>query len=111
LKTRTAVRIAAITVSFAAGAAVPWIPAYGATVPSVNWAQASCRAEHMYAARPTGAHLITLVIDSTHLGRSYLRADIGQLYADASSPSAASAKYVSDDEQYIYEDCSSGSGL
>jgi hypothetical protein len=76
-----------------------------------SWSQATCNAEHMYAARPTSAHLAALVTVSTHLSRSYLKADVGQLYADASSPSAKAAKHVSDDEQYVYEDCNNGSGL
>ncbi len=75
-----------------------------------SWAEQTCHAEAAYAA---GEHpavsLERLITAASHLGKSYLKADALQLAADASSP-AAKATYVSDDEQYVYEDCNNGSG-
>ena len=86
------------------------LAAYTTTKP-VNWTQKTCAAEQAYAAHPSTAGLNALVVDSTHLGKSYLRADVGQLEADASSPSAKAKLYVTDDVTYIYEDCTGGRGL
>ena len=57
------------------------------------------------------AHLETAVTDSFRLkGRTYLAADLGQLWADAVSPKS-NPQYVDTDRQYVYEDCNNGSGL
>ena len=68
-------------------------------------AQSACAAFGAWERHETGPNLGRLVVASTRLGRSYLKADIGQLYADASSPSAKSAKYVTSDRNYVTEDC------
>ena len=79
---------------------------------SINWAERTCTAFTTWEQRRSPANLNALVADSLHLGRSYLRADVGQLNADASSPSPTAVKYAeSDDPQYVYEDCNNGSGL
>lgn len=75
------------------------------TPAAVNWRQRTCAAATAYQAHPTAGSLATLVTDSTHLGKSYLKADAGQLYADASSPSPKAAKYAAKDTAYVREDC------
>jgi hypothetical protein len=95
------VALAITAVAALAGITLAAVPAHAA----VNWRQRTCSAAQAYASRPGPARLTTLVIDSTHLGKSYLRADVGQLYADASSPSPKAAKYAASDEKYISEDC------
>jgi hypothetical protein len=102
-KTLTATILAAIA---AAGITVTTLPA--SAQPAVNWHQRTCAAFSAYQAHPSAARLTALVIDSTHLGRSYLRADVGQLYADASSPSPKAAKYLDTSEQYVSQDCFGG---
>jgi hypothetical protein len=71
----------------------------------VNWHQRTCSAFTAWDQHRTGARLDVLVVDSTRLGKSYLRADVGQLYADASSPSPKAAKYLGDDATYVNQDC------
>jgi hypothetical protein len=94
---------AAITTASLTLGGLAAVPARAGT--AVNWHQRTCSAATAYQRHPSAARLTTLVVDSTHLGRSYLRADIGQLYADASSPSPKAAKYVATDIKYIREDC------
>ena len=96
-------RIAGITAAVAIAVTALVLPAHAS--PAVNWRQRTCTAATAYQRHPGAARLTTLVVDSTHLGKSYLRADIGQLYADASSPSPKAAKYVASDGKYISEDC------
>jgi hypothetical protein len=79
-----------------------------ATLPasaSVNWRAQTCQAASAYQRHPSAGSLATLVTGSTHLPRGYLKADVGQLYADASSPSVKAAKYVAKDEGWIADDC------
>ena len=99
-KTVTAILAAAITAGTITAATLP----ASASAP-VNWHQRTCAAAAAYQAHPTAARLTALVTDSTHLAKSYLRADAGQLYADASSPSAKAAKYAVSDLQYVADDC------
>jgi hypothetical protein len=73
--------------------------------PAVNWHQRTCTAFRAWDAHRTPGRLTALVIDSTHLGRSYLKADVGSLYADASSPSPKAAKYLANDAGYVRQDC------
>jgi hypothetical protein len=93
----------ALAVTIGAGALAATIPAGAA----VNWKAQTCAAFTAYQAHPSAASLAALVTGSTHLGKSYLRADVGQLYADVSSPSSKAAKYVAKDAQYVAEDCAS----
>src|SRR6185437_13840330 len=86
-KTVTVILAAAIAAGSITAATLP----ASASAP-VNWKQRTCTASAAYQAHPSAGRLTTLVTDSTHLGKSYLRADVGQLYADASSPSTKAAK-------------------
>jgi hypothetical protein len=94
---------AAITTATLTLGGLAAVPASAGT--AVNWHQRTCSAFRAWDAHRTAGRLDTLVIDSTHLGRSWLRADVGQLYADASSPSAKAAKYLGDDATYVNQDC------
>ena len=83
----------------------PWIGGQAQTVmatelTSVNWTQRTCS---VAKAGRIGA----AVTDSVHLPKSYLKADVAELYADSSSPSSKAAKYVAKDETYLAEDCPS----
>ena len=99
-KTVTAILAAAITAGTITAATLP----ASASAP-VNWHQRTCAAASAYRDRPSAGRLTVLVVDSTHLARSYLKADVGSLYADASSPSPKAAKYVAKDETYVASDC------
>lgn len=70
-----------------------------------SWEAQTCAAFTAYQAHPAAGRLAAVVTDSTHLGRSYLKADAGQLYADASSPSPKAARYAAKDETYVASDC------
>ena len=72
---------------------------------AVNWEQRTCSAFTAYQAHPTRRGMQAVVIDSTYLGQSYLKADVGQWEADASSPSAKAAKYAAKDPGYVGQDC------
>jgi hypothetical protein len=101
---RRTVTVITLAATLAAGITTAALPASAA----VNWKAQTCTAFTAYQSHPSAARLArlaTLVTDSTHLGRSYLKADAGQLYADTSSPSAKAAKYAAKDEQYVAEDC------
>lgn len=76
-----------------------------------NWQARTCDAFAGYQKHHDATDFRNMVVNSTYLPKSYLRADVAQLYADVSSPSSTAAKYVSDDEQFLYEDCNNGSGL
>ena len=99
-KTVTAILAAAIAAGTIAAATLP----ASASAP-VNWHQRTCSAATAYQRHPSAARLTVLVTDSTHLAKSYLKADVFQLAADASSPSTKAAKYVAKDEQYLASDC------
>jgi hypothetical protein len=79
------------------------VPASAGT--AVNWHQRTCSAFHAWDRHRTTAGLDRLVIASTHLGRSYLRAGVGRLYADASSPSPKAAGHLGDDATWVNQDC------
>jgi len=100
---RTVTAILAATV--AAGAITAATLPASASAP-VNWHQRTCAAATAYRDRPSAARLTALVVDSTHLPKSYLKADVGSLYADASSPSTKAAKYAAKDVEYLASDCS-----
>jgi predicted component of type VI protein secretion system len=95
------VALAITAVAALAGITLAAVPAHAA----VNWKARTCSAATAYQRHPGAARLTTLVTDSTHLGKSYLRADVGQLYADASSPSPKAVKYAVKDIGYIRDDC------
>jgi len=97
-----------VTATLAAAVAAGTITA--ATLPAsasapVNWHQRTCAAFRAWDRHRTDGRLATLVTDSTHLGKSYLKADVFQLAADASSPSPKAAKYLGDDATYVNQDC------
>ena len=75
-----------------------------------DWAGRTCSAFSRWQAKPTVAHLDTLVRDSLHLPHGYLQADVLQLAANALT-AKPNALYVSDAGQYVYEDCHNGYGL
>ena len=81
------------------------LPASASTHKPVNWTARTCSAFRTWDRHRSEGRLAVLVVDSTHLGRSYLKADVGQLYADASSPSKKAAKYLGDDATYVNQDC------
>jgi len=71
----------------------------------VDWQAKTCAAAAAYGRHPTQAGLATVVTDATHLGKSWLAADAGVLFADASSPSPNASKYVRKDVGYVLSDC------
>ena len=79
-----------------------------AAVRTASPSQRACQAFTTWERHPTRHNLEVLVTGSFTVPGKYLGADIAQLYADIE---AGSAKYVSDDKQYVYEDCHNGSGL
>lgn len=91
----------ALAVTIGTGILTASLPASAA----VNWRERTCQAATAYQRHPSAGSLATLVTGSTHLPRGYLKADVGQLYADASSPSSKAAKYVAKDEEWITDDC------
>lgn len=102
---RKTLAVSLAAVSLAAGVTFAALPAHAST--PVNWRQRTCQAATAYQRHPSAGTLAALVTGSTHLGRSYLKADAGQLYADASSPSPKAAKYAAKDETYLAQDCAS----
>jgi len=72
-----------------------------------SWKAQTCLAATAYQQHPSAGTLATLVTGSVHLPKSYLKADVGQLYADASSPSAKAARYAAKDMTYVASDCAS----
>ena len=77
--------------------------------PSVNWTDTTLHALVSFEAHPTPFRLDRLVADGFHLAAKPDQADIGQLYADFNGEGSHS-KYLSDDEQYVYEDLTNCSG-
>ena len=75
----------------------------------VNWTEATCHAAVEYQSHGTTYALDRLITAAAHLPKSYLKADVLQLAADASSP-RAQAGYIDTDRQYVYEDCNNGYG-
>ena len=78
-----------------------------ASVKPASWTQRTCTAFAAWEKHPSTARLVTLGTDSLHVSWKYLGGDVWQLVNDVH----AQPKYLSDDEQYIYEDCHNGSGL
>ena len=99
-KTLTAILAATITAGTITAATLP----ASASAP-VNWHQRTCSAFRAWDRHRTAGSLAALVIDSAHLGKSYLKADAFQLAADASSPSKKAATYLGDDATYVNQDC------
>ena len=92
-------------------AAVFALPAQASTHKPPTWTQRTCTAFSAWERHPSLDRLETAVSDSFRIrGRSYLAADLGQLWADSVSPKS-NAQYVDTDRQYVYEDCHNGSGL
>ena len=77
---------------------------------TVTPVQRTCAAFTAWERHETRANLDALVVDSFHVAPKYLGADVGQLYADVEGGGTGS-KYVTDDKQYVYEDCNDDSGL
>jgi hypothetical protein len=100
---RTLASILASAILTAAAITSATLPASAQTPVSLH--QRTCAAFRAWDRHRTAGRLTALVIDSTHLGRSYLRADIGQLYADASSPSPKAATHLGDDATWVNQDC------
>src|SRR5579872_3306786 len=71
----------------------------------VNWHQRTCTAFRAWDQHRTAGRLTALVTDSAHLAKSYLKADVFQLAADASSPSPKAATYLGDDATSVNQDC------
>lgn len=105
---QTALSLAALAaVTGLAGAGISALnPAPASAATTISWTARTCTAAHWYTRQATTARLNAMVTDSTHLGRSYLKADVASLYADVSSPSSKAGKYIPGDEKYIGEDCS-----
>ena len=96
--------VGALAVILAAGRA------HAATVTHTSGptpAQSACTAFARWQHHETTANLGRLVIASARLPKSYLKADVFQLAADASSPSPKAAKYVTGDARYVGQDCHS----
>lgn len=91
----------------AAAIAGALVTPHGVTVShaGADWFSRTCSAATAFGHHQSAANLATLVTDSLHLPKSYTRADVGQVYADASSPSPKAAKYVVHDLAYLRQDC------
>jgi len=100
---RTLSAILAAAILTAAAITATTLPA-SASAPA-TWHQRTCTAFRAWDRHLTAGRLTALVVDSTHLGRSYLKADVFQLAADASSPSAKAATYLGDAATYVNQDC------
>lgn len=85
------------------------VPASASATPApVNWVQRTCGAFAAYEKHPSPAGLVTFGTDSLRVPWKYLGKDAWQLVSDVRS---GKTKYVSDSEQYVYEDCHNGYGL
>lgn len=93
---------AALTVAgaFLVGAS----PAHATTRPQTP-AQRTCSAFHAYERHTDTGHLATLITDATRLRKSWLKSDVGRLFADVSSPSPKAGKYLGDDMTQVNIDC------
>lgn len=84
------------------------LTAYTTSKP-VNWTGRTCNAVLAVQDHDTARNVSTLAYDAAHLtGRTYLRADVYELLADATSPSAKSRQYLDVALQYAGEDCFGG---
>jgi len=103
----TIITMAAIVALYVIGS-IPATAANAAVTPP-SWSEQAC---HALAAYTAGEHravsLERLTIAAAHLGNGYLKADMLELAADASSPSKNAAKYLAVAVQYAGEDCSGG---
>lgn len=99
---------AASTTNSTTAMLMPALEAAGQLRPT--WTTRTCTAFTTWERHETRANLDALVVDSFHVAPKYLGADVGQLYADVEGGGTGS-KYVTDDKQYVYEDCNDDSGL
>ncbi len=74
----------------------------------VNWTEQTCHALEAWQGHQTADRLDRLVVNAAHLPKSYLKADVFELAADAASPSKNAAQYLSVAIQYADEDCWGG---
>ena len=88
----------------AIGAVTVPAAAYAAGQPA-NWKAQTCKAAAAYGKHPAMAGLAKVVTDATHLPKSWLAADVGQLFADAMSPGKKAVPFVRDDLKFIASDC------
>jgi hypothetical protein len=79
------------------------LPASAGAKPA-SWTQRTCSAFTAWEQHPALGRLETVVADSFKVGRTWLAADIGQLWADEITVSPQ-AKYVDPDKQYVATDC------
>lgn len=104
--------ITAAVLAVAALFAFGTVPAHAAVVngqpAAMSWSERTCHAFSAWERHPSAGRLDTLASDSLHVPWRYLGADVWGLVSDVRS---GSVKYVSDDEQYIYQDCNNGYGL
>ncbi len=73
-----------------------------------NWTEQTCHALEAWQRQPGDDRLERLVLDAAQLPKSYLKTDVFEVAADASSPSKNAAQYLSVAEQYAGEDCWGG---
>jgi hypothetical protein len=70
---------------------------------STNWQSRTCSAFTTWRHHKTGAHLDAMEADSFHVAWKYLGWDVDGLYGDVRGKAAA--KYITNDEKYVTEDC------
>jgi hypothetical protein len=75
---------------------------------SVNWTARTCAALGAFQSHPSAGNLAALVTDAARLPKGYLKADMFQVAADASSPAKDAWKFLSVSEQYAAQDCWGG---
>ena len=68
-------------------------------------AQVTCTAFARWQHDQASGSLGRLVTASAALGRSWLKADVLELAATVSSPSAKARKYIPGDRKFVTEDC------
>ena len=73
-----------------------------------NWTEQTCHTLEAWQRQPGDDRLERLVLDAAQLPKSYLKADVFEVAADASSPSKNAAQYLSVAVQYAGEDCWGG---
>jgi hypothetical protein len=103
--------LAGTAAAVAAVAGLLVMPAHAAQArPAVNWTARTCAAVTAWERHPAPGRLVTLAADSLRVPWKYLGEDAWQLYRDV-RVEGPGGKYVSDDEQYLYNDCHGGYGL
>jgi hypothetical protein len=77
---------------------------------AIDWTRMTCSVFAQWERHPAAATLDELMADSVRVPWKGLGGDVWQLYGDLRADGPG-GKYVSDDEQYVFEDCNSASGL